>query len=96
LIKGNGFIVVSGRIYVFTWFGKKGVDLRAWYVSGSGPHSRGAPGVFYAYFYNHARRLRLEKLLYLGLSRSSNGFLKPLLDPGGGFTSESAAQRFHK
>jgi hypothetical protein len=25
-------------------------------------------------FYNHARRLRLEKLLYLELSRSSNGF----------------------
>jgi hypothetical protein len=32
------------------------------------------PGVFYTYFYNHARRLRLEKLLYLELSRSSNGF----------------------
>jgi hypothetical protein len=23
------------------------------------------PGVFYTYFYNHARRFRLEKLLYL-------------------------------
>jgi hypothetical protein len=32
------------------------------------------PGVFYAHFYNHAHRLRLEKLLYLELSRSSNGF----------------------
>jgi hypothetical protein len=28
------------------------------------------PGVFYTYFYNQARRLRLEKLLYLELSRS--------------------------
>ena len=25
--------------------------------------------------------LRLEKLLYIGLSRSSNGYFKPLLDP---------------
>jgi hypothetical protein len=32
------------------------------------------PQLFYAYFYNHARRLRLEKLLYLEPSRSSNGF----------------------
>ena len=35
-------------------------------------------GVFYTHFYNHANRLRFEKLLYLGnfrgLSRSSNGF----------------------
>jgi hypothetical protein len=28
-------------------------------------NSRPAPGVFHKYFYNHARRLRLEKLLYL-------------------------------
>jgi hypothetical protein len=38
------------------------------------------PGVFYTCFYNHARRLRLEKLLYLELPtgwarRSPNGFL---------------------
>ena len=59
-------------------------------------NSRGTPGVFYTYFYNHAHRLRLEKLLYLELSRSSNGFLKPLLDPGGGFTYETAARRFQK
>jgi hypothetical protein len=39
--------------------------------------------------YNHARRLRLEKLSYLELSRSSSGFLKPLLDPGCGFKSET-------
>jgi hypothetical protein len=32
------------------------------------------PQLFYTYFYNHAHRLRLEKPLYLGLSRSSNGF----------------------
>jgi hypothetical protein len=55
-----------------------------------------SPGVFYAYFYNHAHRLRLEKLLYLELSRSPNGFFEPLLDPGGGFTSETAARRFQK
>jgi hypothetical protein len=31
----------------------------------------GPPGcLFHTYFYNHARRLRLEKLLYLVLSRS--------------------------
>jgi hypothetical protein len=29
------------------------------------PSSKFAPGVFYACFYNHARRLRLEKLLYV-------------------------------
>ena len=46
--------------------------------------------------YNHTHRLRLEKLLCLGLSRSPNGFLKVLLDPGGGLTSETAARRFQK
>jgi hypothetical protein len=45
---------------------------------------------------NHARRLRLEKLLYLELPRSPNGFFKVFLDPGGGFNSETAARRFHK
>jgi hypothetical protein len=50
------------------------------------------PRVFYTYFYNHAHRLRLEKLLYLELSRSPNGFFLVLLDPGGGFTSETAAR----
>ena len=34
------------------------------------------PGVFYTYFYNHARRLCLEILLYLELPRSPNGFFK--------------------
>jgi hypothetical protein len=40
------------------------------------PVSSGTPGVFYKYFYNYknAHRLRLEKPLYLELSRSSNGF----------------------
>jgi hypothetical protein len=51
------------------------------------------PGVFYTYSYNHAHRLRLEKLLYLQLSRSPNGFFKPLLDPGGGFRSEMAVTK---
>jgi hypothetical protein len=56
----------------------------------SPPDSSWTPGVFYTYFYNHAHRLRLEKILYLELSRSPNGFFKALLDPGGGFTSETA------
>ena len=42
----------------------------------SPPLSSPTPGVFYKYFYNHAYRLRLEKLLYLALSRSSNGCFK--------------------
>jgi hypothetical protein len=50
----------------------------------SGFNSSSTPGVFYINFYNHARRLRLEKLLYMyiyiytysiELSRSSNGYL---------------------
>jgi hypothetical protein len=54
------------------------------------------PLVFHTYFYNIARRLRLEKLLYtfIRLSRSSGGHFKPLLDQGGGFASEAAARRF--
>jgi hypothetical protein len=49
----------------------------------------GPPGYFtHISIYSHARRLHLEKLLYTELSRSSYGFFKPLLDPGGGFTSE--------
>jgi hypothetical protein len=59
-------------------------------------HSSWTPGVFYTYFYNHAHRLRLEKLLYLELSRSPNGFFKALLDPGGGFISETATRRSQK
>ena len=55
--------------------------------------SSGPPGVFCKYFYNYAHRLRLEKLLYIELSRSSAGYFKPLLDPGGGFRSETAATK---
>jgi hypothetical protein len=44
-------------------------------------YSRSAPGAFHIYFWNQTHRLRLEKLLYLGLSRSSGGHFKPLLDP---------------
>jgi hypothetical protein len=40
----------------------------------SPPDSSPTPGVFYTYSYNHAHRLRLEKLLYLELPRSPNGF----------------------
>ena len=56
------------------------------------------PQLFYAYFYNHAHRPRLEKLqvLHIELSRSPNGFFKPLLDPGDDFTSETAERRFQK
>jgi hypothetical protein len=60
--------------------------------------------------YNHPRgRARLKKISHLELSSSRrliarsfsfnfNGYLKPLwlLDPGGGFTSETAARRFQK
>jgi hypothetical protein len=46
-------------------------------------HSSLTPGAFCTCFYNHAQRLRLEKLLYLELSRSPNGFFKPVMDPGG-------------
>jgi hypothetical protein len=55
-------------------------------------HIYQSPGVFCTCFYNLARRLRLEKLLllHLELSRSSIGYFKPLLDPGGGFASETA------
>jgi hypothetical protein len=51
------------------------------------------PRGIYKYFCNHARRLRIEKLLGLELSSSPNRFFKPLLEPGGGFTSETAARR---
>jgi hypothetical protein len=54
------------------------------------------PRLFYTHFYNQAHRLRLEKLLYLELSRSSNRIFKPILDPGDRFISETAARRFQK
>jgi hypothetical protein len=54
----------------------------------------GMPGVFCACSYSHAYRLRLEKLLYLELFRSPSGFFLVLQDPGGSFTSETAARRF--
>ena len=56
------------------------------------------PQEFYTRFYNHAHthRLCLEKLLCVELSRSPNGFFKPLLDPDGRFASETAARRFQK
>ena len=60
------------------------------------PSFKWAPGVFYTCFYNHAHRLRLEKLLCVELSRSPSGYFKPLLDPGDRFASETAARRFQK
>jgi hypothetical protein len=65
----------------------------------SPPNSSWTPGVFDTYFYNRACRLRLEKLLYLELPRSPNGFLNcfwvqvaiSLLKPlHGGFRSKTA------
>ena len=74
------------------------------HVSGLDPLR--TPGVFYTYFYNHAHRLRLEKLLHLEPSRSSNGRFKPLWIqmtvsllklPNSGFRSETAVtRRFQK
>jgi hypothetical protein len=50
------------------------------YIYFSGLDPRPTPQVLYTYtyLYNHAHphRLRLEKLLYLELSRSPNGFFK--------------------
>jgi hypothetical protein len=66
-----------------------------WGVGGAGEEEERGKGVFYTYFYNHARRPRLKNLLYIGVSRSSRYF-KALPDPGGGFTSEAAARRFQK
>ena len=56
----------------------------------------GLPGVFYEYFYNHARRVCFEKLSHIEVSRSPSGHFKPLLDPGGSFTSETATRRSQK
>jgi hypothetical protein len=55
-------------------------------------------GVFYTCFYNitittpvvYRPRLELETILYLELSRSSNGYFKALLDLGGSFRIETA------
>ena len=72
-----------------------GVGVGEWPLHASHVHSRGTIGVFYTYFYNHAHRLRLEKLSYLELYRSPNGFLKPLMGPCGGFASGTAERQFH-
>jgi hypothetical protein len=55
------------------------------HISGLDPFR--TPGVFCTYFYNHAHRIRLEKLVYLEPSRSPNG--KPLL----GYTAVSRLKR---
>jgi hypothetical protein len=66
-----------------------------WMLDSSSPcdfshrHSSRTPAVFYTCSYDHALRLRLEKLLCLELPRSPNGFFQVLLGPGGGFTSET-------
>jgi hypothetical protein len=54
------------------------------------------PGCFTRISLTTPRRFRLEKRLYLEASRSPDGILKPLLDQGGGFTSETAELRFQK
>jgi hypothetical protein len=89
----SGWLVLYIYIYIYIYILE--------YINTSGLGSFSTPQLFYTCFYNHARRLRLEKLLYIGLSRSANGFFKPLLDPGdgsllilkpphGGFRSETA------
>jgi hypothetical protein len=73
-------------------FFKTAPDLRLLFINISDQVS--TPQLYYTYFCNHVHRLRLEKILYLEHSRSSNGFFKPLLDPDGGFTSETAERWF--
>jgi hypothetical protein len=46
--------------------------------------------------YDHPSSLRLEKVSCIEISRSSNGYFKPLLNQSGGFASEIAARRFQK
>jgi hypothetical protein len=85
-------------------WGKAGAVKKKWggwaWIYTSPRLSSSDPRIFYTYFYNHARHLRFETLLYLELSRSSSRYLKfqqvfkPLLDPGGRFASETAARRF--
>ena len=47
-------VPVAGLEWEWEW--TEGADV-------SNTHSSWTPGVFYTCFYNHARRLRLEKLL---------------------------------
>jgi hypothetical protein len=66
------------------------------------------PQLFYTYFYDHARRLRLKKLLYIEIPRNPNGFINHfwiqipvavsiLNPPQGGFRIETAVtRRFQK
>jgi hypothetical protein len=77
-------VVARASIHIYSMLHVSGLDL-VW-----------ASQLFYTYFYNHAHRLRHEKLLHLEPSRSSNGFFKPLLGPDDGFTSETAERRFQK
>jgi hypothetical protein len=51
------------------------------------------PGYFTNIFITTPVASSLKKLLYLELSRSPNGFLKVLLDPGGGFRSGTAVTK---
>jgi hypothetical protein len=71
-------------------------SVEEWPLHISELYSSWTPVVFYTCFYNHAHRPRLENLLCTKLPRSSSGYFKPLLDPGGGFTSKTAARRFQK
>jgi hypothetical protein len=69
------------------------VSVGEWLLHANDLDGIWAPQLLYTCFYNHAHRPRLEKLLCLELSRSSNGFFKPLLDPDGGFNSETAERQ---
>jgi hypothetical protein len=75
------------------------IPVWLWYgalYDASDVNSSSTPGAFCTYFYNHAHCPRLGELLYIELSKSFNGYFKPLLNPGGDFTSETAARRFQK
>ena len=57
-------------------------------ISISDPEHRSTPGIFYTYF-------RKTVIQHTDLSRSPNGYFKPLLDHGR-FISETAVRRFQK
>jgi hypothetical protein len=51
--------------------------------------------IYILYIYIYIERER-EGAFYIIYHRSPNGYFKPLLDPGGGFTSKTAVRWFQK
>jgi hypothetical protein len=72
LANGHGRYITDSPDRTFVSVGEWPLHIVV--INISPPNSSPTPGVFYTYFYNHARRLRLEKILYLEPSRSSNGY----------------------